>query len=104
MASGDAAEIVLGVGRVTPTGLKPLGSSFFVKSGVLATAAHVTEGDDRQLHVFTAKASRLNDYQDIRDQQFRVHPASLLDIDPVRDVAPLACEGCNIRLCHLRDL
>jgi hypothetical protein len=63
MASGDAAEIILGVGRVIPTGLKPLGSSFFVRSGVLATAAHVTEGDDRQLHVFTAKAPRLNDYR-----------------------------------------
>lgn len=92
MENVDPAQLVFAVGRIGPGGLQLLGTCFSVEQHLLATAAHVTAGDDRQLCVIPAKTKSLNDYQDNRSNQFQFLRASIHSINPTTDVALLKVE------------
>jgi S1-C subfamily serine protease len=61
-------QIVLVVGRSTPSGVQMLGTGFLVScDGKIATAKHVINGDERNLVVLMPKINNINLYQDSSD-------------------------------------
>lgn len=93
MPEVDPVSVVYCVGRIGPTGVQLLGSAFAVGENLLATAAHVTQGDDRQLGLLIPKVKSIQDYQDTRDPSVTHTPLRIHAIDPVTDIALLKLDG-----------
>ena len=85
-------KVVFPIGRITPTGVILLGTSFLLeKSGNFATAAHVVKSDDNNLVIITGISTTL-DYQDTSNKQIQYIPAKISAIDPFRDICILVTE------------
>ena len=79
----DISYVVHPVGRVTPNGVTLLGTAFFInRSGLLATAAHVTGNNDSGLVIVMNKVNSIQDYQDTSNNSIRCVPAKIKEINP----------------------
>ena len=78
------------VGRITPTGVKLLGTCFLLnKLGLLATASHVTNNDSTNLVIFVSNNTDLTTYQDTSNNGGNTIPVSIFKVDPIRDICIL---------------
>ena len=78
------------VGRITPTGVKLLGTCFLLnKSGLLATASHVTNNDNTNLVIFVSNNTNLTTYQDTSNNSGSTIPVTIYKVDPIRDICIL---------------
>ncbi len=85
---------VFTVGRITPNGLKLLGTCFLLKEpGFLATAAHVTSNDDRNLVIIFNPTGDIFSYQDTSDHIVKSLEAKIYAVDTVRDICILKIES-----------
>ena len=86
----DISYVVHPVGRITPNGVTLLGTAFFInRSGLLATAAHVTGNNDSGLVILMNKVNSIQDYQDNSNNTIRYIPAKIKEINPIADVCIL---------------
>ncbi len=96
MSSGKSSipvnELVFGIGRRDPTGLKLYGTCFAIGPNLVATAAHVSTQDDSNLSIIIPK-SQINGYQDTTDRSARQIPVIIKTFDPIRDVSVLQISG-----------
>lgn len=87
-------KVIYTVGRITPNGVQLLGTCFLLnKSGLFATASHVTNNDNNNLVIFVTEKTNLNSYQDTSDNQGRTVTASIFKVDPVRDICILKIDN-----------
>lgn len=87
----DIGTVVHAVGRVTPNGVRLLGTATLAgPPGHFVTAGHVTGGDERSLVIVLTKVHSLSAYQDTSDQQIRNIPARIAAMDPFRDLCVLS--------------
>jgi S1-C subfamily serine protease len=90
-------KVIFTVGRITPNGVKLLGTCFLLnKSGLFATASHVTNNDNNNLVIFLTGKTDLNTYQDTSDNQGQTMPAIIHKVDPVRDICILKIQNSAI--------
>lgn len=88
-------QLVLIIGRVTPQGVNMLGTGFFVnQNGLIATTKHVVQANDSNLVVLAPHISQINEFQDLSDNRCTPIPASIKEINPIRDLVLLKAE-CN---------
>lgn len=81
------------VGRITPTGVKLLGTCFLLnKQGLFATAAHVTNNDNTNLVIFLNNNTNLTTYQDTSNNSGQTISVSIYKVDPIRDICILQVE------------
>ena len=84
--------MIFGVGRRGAASVDLLGTAFFVKPGVFATASHVVAGDDRNLVLAFKPSASIDDYQDTSDTKVQIVPVSLAGVDAFHDLAVLRTE------------
>lgn len=90
-------KVIYTVGRITPNGVNLLGTCFLLnKSGLFATASHVTNNDNNNLVLFVSGKTDLTTYQDTTDSQGQTVPATIYKVDPVRDICILKIENTAI--------
>lgn len=83
-------NIIFSVGRITPNGVSLLGSAFLLnKSGVFATASHVTNNDDKNLVIILNDINNLHDYQDTTISEIRYINVAIEEVDPFSDLCLL---------------
>jgi len=83
-------RVVFVVGRVTPTGVQPLGTCFLLSTaGYFATAAHVTGQDDQNLVVAFRQMEAISSYQDTTDLSVQFTAARIKAYDPFHDTCVL---------------
>jgi hypothetical protein len=81
------------VGRITPTGVKLLGTCFLLnKQGLFATASHVTNNDNTNLVIFLNNNTNLTTYQDTSNNSGQTISVSIYKVDPIRDICILQVE------------
>lgn len=86
-------QLVLIIGRITPQGVNMLGTGFFVNSnGLLATTNHVVQANDSNLVILAPHISQINDYQDLSETRCNTIPASVKEINPIRDLVLLQAD------------
>lgn len=78
------------VGRITPNGVNLLGTCFSLnKSGLFATASHVTNNDNTNLVLFFTDNTNLTTYQDTSNYGGKTIPVTIHKVDPIRDICIL---------------
>lgn len=83
-------KIVYTIGRITPNGVNLLGTCFLLnKSGLFATASHVTNNDNNNLVIFISENTDLKSYQDTTNNQGKTISATIFKVDPIRDICIL---------------
>jgi hypothetical protein len=81
------------VGRITPTGVKLLGTCFSLnQKGLFATASHVTNNDNTNLVIFINNNTNLTTYQDTANNSGQTIVVSIYKVDPIRDICILQVE------------
>lgn len=86
-------QLILPLGRITPTGVSLLGTAAVInKDGCLVTAAHVTNNDDTNLVVVVNKTPSFYDYQDTTDTNVKGVPVKIEAIDPFTDLCIIKSE------------
>lgn len=86
-------KTVYAVARITPQGLKILGTCFNVnKPGLFATSLHVTDQDERGLVIISWATSGLDSYQSV-PENVNYGEVKIVAGDPVSDVCLLRLEG-----------
>lgn len=96
MAKLDLVTIpraIYAVARVTPEGNAVLGTAFLVGKSRLATAAHLTGGDDRGLVILLNDYKSFGEYQETKERQIQYSAVRIHAIDTFRDICILAPEG-----------
>lgn len=89
----SVSTVVHVLGRVSPGGVRPLGTVFSLpKQGLFGTVAHLSGGDDRDLVITTKNIGSLDDYQDTSDRKCGIVPVKLHAIDPIHDLCVLKAE------------
>ena len=84
---------IYSVGRITPTGVKLLGTCFLLnREGLFATASHVTNNDNTNLVIFITNNTNLTTYQDTSNNSGKTMPVSIYKVDPIRDICILQIE------------
>ena len=74
------------VGRITPTGVKLLGTCFLLnKQGLFATASHVTNNDNTNLVIFLNNNTNLTTYQDTSNNSGQTISVSIYKVDRKSD-------------------
>lgn len=95
-------SIVYTVGRITPSGIELLGTSFLInRLGTFVTAAHVTNNDENNLVVSLNPNTNINGYQDTSDTKISFIKVRIEKIDPIHDICILKCDSniqSNIRI------
>ncbi len=87
--------LVFPVGRITVSGVELLGTCFILnKSGLFATAAHVTNNDENNLVIvysdlLYSSPEGINSYQDTSNNQIKYIKVSILRTDPIHDICIL---------------
>lgn len=85
---------VYAVARVTAEQTSILGTAFLVGKNIVATAAHVTGGDDRGLVLLLNEIGSFGDYQSTNvDREIQYSAARIVAIDSVRDICILQLDG-----------
>lgn len=83
-------QIVVVIGRIGPKGIQMLGTGFFVQNdGIVATPRHVVGDSDKGLVVLAPHINDFSQYQDTSDTGSQTAPATIIESDPIRDVALL---------------
>ena len=97
-------QIVFVIGRLEPNGVAMLGTGFLVTAdGLVATTHHVIGSSTSNLVLLVPHMRRMNDFQDLADNQCNTVPCTVRDIDPFRDLALLKTDvRINGRLPTLR--
>lgn len=85
-------QLVMGVGRIGPNGVQPLGTAFTVSHNRAATAAHVTEQNDNDLVVIMPRVTSLMDYQDAASTQASFLKVKIIEYDAIHDIALLGAD------------
>jgi trypsin-like peptidase len=81
-------QLVVIVGRVTPSGVTMLGTAFAVNSkGLFATTRHVVGSQDADLVILAPHVTDINAYQDLSDTTCLPIKASIAELHPLRDLA-----------------
>lgn len=87
-------KVIYTVGRITPNGVQLLGTCFLLnRSGLFATASHVSNNDNNNLVIFITGKTDLKSYQDTSDNQGQTVPATIYKVDPVRDICILKIDS-----------
>jgi len=80
-------DVVMSLGRITPSGVSLLGTAFLLNvPGNLVTAAHVVNNDDNGLVVIVNDMKNLYDYQDTTETQIHYLSAKITKINPLTDI------------------
>ncbi|WP_318494848.1 S1 family peptidase [Photobacterium leiognathi] len=83
-------QIVVTIGRVGPNGVSMLGTGFFVRnSGIIATPRHVVGDSDNGLVILMPHINSFSQYQDTTDTKCRLASVTIIESDPIRDIAIL---------------
>ncbi|MDP9579807.1 UNVERIFIED_ORG: S1-C subfamily serine protease [Bacillus sp. 1751] len=81
---------VFTVARITPTGVKPLGTATLLnKVNHIVTAAHITEHDDNNLVIIVSQNKSLSDYQDTVIKDIAYANVKIVAINPLHDLCIL---------------
>lgn len=80
---------VLPLARNTPTGLSLLGTAFAVGEKLICTTAHSISQSDQDLSLIIGVNENELGYQDTTSNQVQAVPVSMVDCDPIRDIAIL---------------
>ncbi len=88
-------QLVLAVGRITPSGVSLLGTSFAVARGKFATTKHVTNGDDSNLVIVLPRYQTLLEYQDTSDKSVSHLDVKIVAIDPFKDICILSTDDMD---------
>jgi S1-C subfamily serine protease len=87
-------KVIFTVGRITPQGVRLLGTCFMLnKNGLFATASHVANNDNSNLVIFITDKTDLQSYQDTSNNQGQIVPTTILKVDPVRDICILKIDA-----------
>ena len=81
-------QFVAIIGRMTPSHVDMLGTAFMISNdGAYATSRHVIGDNPNGLVILAPHIQKINAYQDVTDS--RCHPlnATVLEIDPIKDLA-----------------
>jgi len=89
------AQFVFAVGRIAPSGVTLLGTSFAVAKGKFATTKHVTNGDDSNLVIVLPRHQTLLEYQDTSDKKMNYLAAKIVAIDPFKDICILSTNNVD---------
>lgn len=90
---GGFSQWVLVVGRVKPNQVEMLGTGFIVhQDGYIITTHHVIGSGNGNLVILLPHIKDINDYQDLSDSRCRHIPATVEEIDPIRDLALLKAD------------
>ncbi|OEE76196.1 hypothetical protein A1OQ_06670 [Enterovibrio norvegicus FF-162] len=83
-------QYVFVVGRLVDGQINMLGTAFIVSSdGCFSTPRHVIGDDPSGLVLLLPKISNISDYQDTTDNTCRYSAATILEVDPCKDIAIL---------------
>lgn len=83
-------QVVVVIGRVTPSSVNMLGTGFLVSSdGKVVTTRHVVGDSDAGLVVLMPHINNINAYQDTSDNSCQFIEAQISEIDPIKDLAIL---------------
>ncbi|MCF6800073.1 serine protease [Bacillus sp. ET1] len=83
-------KAVFTVARITPNGIKPLGTATLLnKTNHLVTAAHITENDDNNLIIIVSKNTSLSQYQDTVIKDIDYANVQIVAINPLHDLCIL---------------
>jgi hypothetical protein len=86
--------VVFVLGRITPSGVNPLGTIFLLpKPGLFATAAHIAGNEDQNLVITIKRLSSIQDYQDTSDASCQTLPVKFAALDAFHDLCILKAEG-----------
>jgi V8-like Glu-specific endopeptidase len=80
---------VLPLARNTPTGLALLGSAFAIGERAICTTAHSISQSDEDLCLIVNVNENELGYQDTTSNQVQSVPVSMMECDPIRDIAIL---------------
>jgi len=87
-------NIVMPVGKVTPSGVSLLGTCFLInKPGWFVTASHIIQGIDSNLVVVIPDSDHISKYQDTTNTQVKLMTAKVEKIDPVHDTAIISIQS-----------
>jgi len=90
-------NVILTLGRITPSGVTLLGTCFILnKEGLIATASHVTNNENTNLVVVSLSSTNMMTYQDTSDNQVSTYPAEIYKVDPVRDICIIKIDAKSI--------
>ncbi|MEZ6952595.1 MULTISPECIES: serine protease [unclassified Aeromonas] len=81
-------QFVAIVGRMTPSHVEMLGTAFMISSnGSYATSRHVIGNDPNGLVILAPNIKRIDEYQDVSDTSCQPLSVTVLEIDPIKDLA-----------------
>ena len=81
-------QIVVTVGKITPTGVSMLGTGFIITNDCkIVTTRHIVGDSDKELVVLAPHIKDINEYQDTTDTKCQPIKAKILEIDPIKDLA-----------------
>lgn len=83
-------QIVVVIGKITPNGVSMLGSGFIISNdGKIATTKHVVGTDPSNLVILAPHINNINAYQDTSDARCQPVPATVMEMDPIKDLCIL---------------
>jgi Trypsin-like peptidase domain len=81
-------QFVAIIGRMTPSHVDMLGTAFMISNdGAYATSRHVIGDNPNGLVILAPHIQKINEYQDVTDPRCQPLNATVLEIDPIKDLA-----------------
>lgn len=102
--NGKISVVVIGTEKNEEVSF--LGTGFFISNNKLVTASHVIRGvKDRLVISPKVEIQHLSDYQDEIQDKFLIHPARVIEDDPITDICVLEVdEDCKFDFSPLSGL
>nr|WP_277399917.1 serine protease [Pseudoxanthomonas sp. LH2527] len=86
-------QITYVIGRLMPDGVQMLGTGFLFRAdGYIATTQHVVGVDPANLVILMPHIKSMNEYQDLSDTRCTPVNVSVVELDPIRDLAVLKAD------------
>lgn len=83
-------QFVVIIGRINESGVTMLGTAFTISNnGLFATSRHVIGNSQDKIVILAPHIQSINEYQDITDNLCNPINATIVEIDPIRDLAIL---------------